>query len=115
MTLSVSMTDGGRVAQVALEGEHDVSSAHELSRALLACCLEPVEVVVVDVALCTFADSTVLGALVSAYKRMTARGGALVLTHAHGALGKLLEITCLDDLLNAPEGFDPSAPLTTLR
>ncbi|MCU1594555.1 MAG: hypothetical protein JWO12_1947 [Frankiales bacterium] len=114
-SVSVSHSDGGRVARVVLVGEHDVVTAHELSRTLVECCAAPVEVVLVDVARCTFADSTVLGALVGSYKRMTARDGQLVVINACGSLEKLLAITNLDEILCAPDGFNPQDPLASGR
>lgn len=96
----------GSVARIALHGEHDVSTAHELSRALVESAVPGIDLVVVDVAGCTFADSTALGALVGGYKRMLAQDGEFVVINENGALQKLLEITKLDGLLLAPPGFD---------
>ncbi len=52
--------------------------------------------VVVDLTDVTFMDSTGLGVLIQAHKRLTERGAVLVLVCPDNALRRLLRITALD-------------------
>lgn len=86
------------VQTLALAGELDVARAPELRRVLLDV-PEGVQHVVVDLTEVSFLDSTVLGVLVGANKRLRSRGSALALVGASGIPLKALRLTGLDFLL----------------
>ena len=84
-SVAVEGNPGGRVDPVAgvdraddrvvvhLAGELDLYNAHRVREALLACCAEQPDRLVVDLAAVEFIDSTALGVLVEARSRMTDR------------------------------------------
>lgn len=63
---------------VSLAGELDLYNAHEVREALLECCAEEPDRLVVDLSGVTFIDSTALGVLIEARTRMTNRSGFLL-------------------------------------
>src|SRR3954452_12120564 len=75
--------DGG-VAVLHLVGEHDVSSAPDIRTALLSCTSSTL--VVIDLARCTFIDSTVVGVLIAGTRRLPESGGRMVVVEAPGLL-----------------------------
>jgi anti-sigma B factor antagonist len=62
---------------VALTGEHDLSTSHKVE-AILARAVASGDPVVVDLEYATFADSSILGAVINAEKRAGPRGFAVV-------------------------------------
>jgi anti-sigma B factor antagonist len=72
----IERSDGWVV--VALAGELDLYNAHVVRDALLECCLEGPDRLVVDLSEVEFIDSTALGVLIEARSRMTNRGGFLL-------------------------------------
>ena len=69
--------DDGRIV-VRLAGELDLYNAHEVREALLACCAESPERLVIDLGGVTFIDSTALGVLIEARTRLPNRRGFLL-------------------------------------
>jgi anti-sigma B factor antagonist len=80
---------------VALTGELDLYNAHVVRDALLACCDEEPERLVVDLADVTFMDSTALGVLVEARSRMPNRR-AFLLASPGLETKRALEVSGLD-------------------
>jgi anti-sigma B factor antagonist len=72
----ISRSDGSVV--VSLAGELDLYNAHEVREALIECCAEEPNRLVVDLAGVTFIDSTALGVLIEARTRMANRRGFLL-------------------------------------
>jgi anti-sigma B factor antagonist len=72
----IERSDGAVV--VALAGELDLYNAHEVREALLACCAEGPERLIVDLSAVRFIDSTALGVLIEARTRMANRRGFLL-------------------------------------
>ena len=103
----VEGNSGGRVDPVAgvdraddrvvvhLAGELDLYNAHQVREALLACCEEQPERLVVDLAAVEFIDSTALGVLVEARSRMTDRQ-AFMLAAPGAETRRALEVSGLD-------------------
>jgi anti-anti-sigma factor len=91
-----------RVAVVAPSGELDISTAAELRHALLDAC-EAERLVVVDLARVTFLDSSGLGLLVAASRRMRERGASLHVANAQGVPLRAIRLTNLVDVLNVHE------------
>ena len=86
--------DDGRIV-VSLAGELDLYNAHEVRDALLQCCAESPERLVVDLSGVTFIDSTALGVLIEARSKMANRR-AFVLAAPGLETRRALEISGLD-------------------
>ncbi len=72
----IARTDGSIV--VSLAGELDLYNAHIVREALLACCDEAPDRLIVDLSDVKFIDSTALGVLIEARTRMPNRRGFLL-------------------------------------
>ena len=81
---------------VDVRGELDVATAPSLQDVLDHLMAEGVRRIVVDLAETSFVDSTGLGALLTAHRRMHAHHGELVLSNLRPAARRLLELTALD-------------------
>lgn len=97
MTVEVRHSPTGQVVVVSLIGEHDISTAPEVRRALAE--VTGVAVIVVDLGPTTFLDSTILGVLMSTLKQVRVRGGRLCAVNAAGPVAKVLRMTQLDTVL----------------
>ena len=98
MTIQVLTSPSGGVTVLQLLGEHDVATASEVRLALQR---SHAQLVALDLAGTTFLDSTVLGVVVSAWKRFRADGRQLVAVNARGQVAKVLVLTKLDEILAA--------------
>jgi anti-sigma B factor antagonist len=63
---------------VSLAGELDLYNAHEVREALLECCAESPNRLVVDLSAVKFIDSTALGVLIEARTKLANRRGFLL-------------------------------------
>jgi anti-sigma B factor antagonist len=90
---SASLT--ARAATVAVEGELDVYTAPELDE-LLRKLGDGVTHVLVDLTGVTFLDSAGVGLLTQNAKRLTARGGMMMLAIDTASVRKIFELTGLD-------------------
>jgi anti-sigma B factor antagonist len=72
----IARNDGSVV--VSLAGELDLYNAHAVREALLACCAEEPERLVVDLSAVRFIDSTALGVLIEARTQLANQGGFLL-------------------------------------
>ena len=93
----VDLATAGGTTVVSVIGEHDLSTAPQLRQELVE--LDSQRLVVLDFAQCTFIDSTVLGVLASASRRLAQRGGRLIGTQAKGIVRNALRVTGMADLL----------------
>lgn len=80
---------------IALAGELDLYNAHVVREALLECCSEDPERLVVDLSGVEFVDSTALGVLVEARTRMSNRR-AFILAAPALETQRALEVSGLD-------------------
>jgi anti-sigma B factor antagonist len=97
MELELSTADlGGGVASVAVAGEVDLSTAPALKQALLETIEGGARRVLVDLSHATFIDSTTLGVLMGAVKRLRPAGGELAIACNDPNIRKIFEITLLD-------------------
>lgn len=98
-----------RTLTITLVGDHDISTAHDVRRALLDAGAKAV-LIVVDLAACTFLDSTVVGVLVSGAKR----GHRLIVINAHDLPARTLKLTGVNQLVPVYElaGPLPDVPVT---
>lgn len=89
-----------RVVAVELVGEGDSALADEF-RAALSEALEDGDGVIVDPSRTTFADSSILGALIWAHKRALGEGKALVLQLGTAPIvDRVIKLTGLDEVLD---------------
>lgn len=91
------LRDGGVV--VAVSGEIDLFTSPELKAALTEAIEADMDRIVVDLTETTFLDSTALGVLIGALKRLRARGGRLTIVNVDDSIAKTFEITSLDQIL----------------
>ena len=83
---------------LAVRGEIDLFTAPELKQ-VLAESIENGRVrIVIDLTETTFLDSTALGVLIGAVKRLRSRDGALALVNTDENISKTFEITGLDQI-----------------
>ena len=97
MDLQLSTADhGGGVATVEVAGEVDLSTAPALKQALLETIEGGARRGLVDLSHATFIDSTTLGVLMGAVKRLRPAGGELAIACNDPNIRKIFEITLLD-------------------
>jgi anti-sigma B factor antagonist len=96
MELSMSTRTLGDHTVLEVGGEVDVYTAPRLRERLVELVEQGARHVVVDLSRVEFLDSTGLGVLVGALKRLRAAGGTLGLVCAHERLLKIFRITALD-------------------
>ena len=91
---------------VAVRGEIDLFTAPELKTALGEAMEAGKSRLVVDLSETTFLDSTALGVLIGAIKRLRARDGALTIVNTEPTIAKTFEITGLDQIFTITETRD---------
>lgn len=94
--LTVTATNDQGTGRLALVGEIDLSTSHLLVDAIDAAIESGATTVVLDFGEVTFVNSTGLGAMVAATKRLRQLGGDLVLRHFRGIPASALATTGLD-------------------
>jgi anti-sigma B factor antagonist len=106
----VAKRDGGVV--VSLTGELDLYNAETVRAALLDCCAEEPDLLVVDLEEVRFIDSTALGVLIEARSRMANRS-AFRLASPGLETRRALEVSGLDRHFSVHESVDEAlaAPL----
>ena len=83
---------------VAVRGEIDLFTAPELKQKLTDAIEGGKSRIVVDLTDTSFLDSTALGVLIGAVKRLRTRDGALVIVNVDQNIAKTFEITGLDQI-----------------
>jgi len=83
---------------IAARGEIDLFTAPELKQALTDTIEGGQHRLVIDLSEVTFLDSTALGVLIGAVKRLRSRGGALAIVNTDASIAKTFEITGLDQV-----------------
>lgn len=96
--LGVEQSDHGQAIVLALRGELDLATVPSLRDHLLEA-VRTHQSVVLDLAGLTFLDSTGLGLLVSAVKRLSARNGTLVVAAPSPTVRRVLEVSGLEAYL----------------
>jgi anti-sigma B factor antagonist len=91
----ISVTEGAASTVVAVAGELDVATAPALREELYRVVEQGVPAIVVDLADMNFIDSTGLGVLVGALKRVKERSGTLELRSLPPSAQRVFEITGL--------------------
>lgn len=90
---------GGHVHVVTVVGELDVATAPELREELDRIAARGGRETVVDLLAVSFVDSTALGILVEASRKLKARGGSLRIVCDDRRIARIMEITGLDRVL----------------
>lgn len=93
---NVAIDDSRHV--VAVAGEIDLFTAPELKAALSDALESGRTRIVVDLSNTTFLDSTALGVLIGAVKRLRSRDGVLTIVNTDANIAKTFEITGLDQI-----------------
>ena len=83
---------------VAVRGEIDLFTAPELKQVLAEAIEGGRTRIIVDLTETTFLDSTALGVLIGAVKRLRSRDGALAIVNIDENIAKTFEITGLDQI-----------------
>jgi anti-sigma B factor antagonist len=104
LSLSTRTVAGHRVLEVA--GEIDVYTAPQLRERLISLVEDGARQVVVDLGRVEFLDSTGLGVLVGALKRLRGVNGDLALVCSQERLLKIFRITGLDRVFTIRESVD---------
>jgi anti-sigma B factor antagonist len=96
MELTLSTRTAGPFEIIAVGGEIDVYTAPRLRESIVSAIEEGHRRLIVDVEQVEFLDSTGLGVLVGALKRVRGDGGSLDIVCTHERILKIFEITGLD-------------------
>ena len=91
---------------VAVTGEIDLFTAPEFKQAVLSAIEAGAKRVVVDLIEVTFIDSSSLGVLIGAHRRLKARGGQLVVVCDRESILKTFRITGLDGVFTLAGSVD---------
>ena len=91
---------------VDVEGEIDVFTAPTLRGTLIGLIQEGKHRIIVNLADVGFMDSTGLGILVGALKRMKEREGELAIAGAHGTVLRVLNVTGLNAVFSLRDSVD---------
>lgn len=89
-----------RTHVLVLAGEVDVTTAPEFKRRLHGLIDQGNQAIVVDLTAVTFIDSTALGVMIGALRRLRPEGGALALVCADDDIAGIFEVTGLDRVLD---------------
>jgi anti-sigma B factor antagonist len=91
---------------VAVTGEIDLFTAPEFKQRVMAPIAAGVERVIVDLTETTFLDSSSLGVLIAAHRRLKARRGRLVVACANESIVKTFRITGLDGVFRLVDSVE---------
>lgn len=106
MDLTIGVDAQSKRRVVRMEGSCDLATAPRLRQTLQPFVPPEVEEVVLDVSALEFIDSTGLGVVLGAMRRLREGGGTLRIAGAHGIVRRVLEITDLDKVIPL---MDPAA------
>ena len=98
----VDREDGDAVVHV--RGEVDIYTAPQLRDSVLDVLAEGVQRLVLEVAGVRFMDSTGLGVLAMAHKKLSAVGGRVVVRSPSPTIRKLLELTKMNTVVEVENG-----------
>ena len=101
MTFDFSLREDrsqGGAHVVAVSGEVDIFTAPELKRVITAAIDSGARAIIVDLTETRFLDSTALGVLIGAVKRLRLVDGRMVIVNTEPSTAKTFEITGLDQI-----------------
>jgi anti-sigma B factor antagonist len=99
MAIEFSIEDrriGGETHVVAVKGEIDLFTAPDFKQRVAAPIDAGMSRVIVDLSETTFIDSSSLGVLIGAHRRLKLHGGTLAIVYANESIAKTFRITGLD-------------------
>jgi anti-sigma B factor antagonist len=96
----------GKAHVVAVSGEVDLFTAPEFKQRVTAPIGAGIDHVIVDLTRTTFIDSSSLGVLIGAHRRLQQRGGRLVIACDVEAILKTFRITGLDGVFTIVNSVD---------
>jgi anti-sigma B factor antagonist len=91
---------GGQTHLVSVTGEIDLFTAPDFKQHVAAPIDAGVDHVIVDLSATTFIDSSSLGVLIGAHRRLKLRGGSLTIVCDNEAITKTFRITGLDGVFH---------------
>ena len=91
---------------VSVSGEVDLFTAPEFKQRVMAPIARGVEHVIVDLTATTFVDSSSLGVLIGAHRRLKSRDGRLVVACREEAIIKTFRITGLDTVFTLTDSVE---------
>jgi anti-sigma B factor antagonist len=91
---------------VSVSGEVDLFTAPEFKKRVMAPIAAGVDHVIVDLMKTTFIDSSSLGVLIGAHRRLKARGGRLIVACDGEAIVKTFRITGLDGVFRLVDSVE---------
>jgi anti-sigma B factor antagonist len=100
---------------VAVTGEIDLFTAPEFKQRVMAPIAAGARHVIVDLTGTTFIDSSSLGVLIGAHRRLKTRGGRLVVACDNEAIVKTFRITGLDGVFTLAASVDEALERGTLE
>ena len=109
MAIEFSIEDrrvDGKAHVVAVRGEVDLFTAPEFKQRVMAPIGAGVDHVIVDLTETTFIDSSSLGALIGAHRRLKARGGRLAVACTGESIVKTFRITGLDSVFTLVDSVE---------
>ena len=96
----------GNTHVVSVTGEVDLFTAPEFKQRVTAPIAAGVDHVIVDLMDTTFIDSSSLGVLIGAHRRLKARGGGLIVACDAESIVKTFRITGLDGVFQLTDSVD---------
>lgn len=102
--LEITVAAGANGPLITLSGEADFDGSAELSAVMAAQLAVGAVHLLVNVAELTFADSTVVRALILTARTLRERGGTLVLLRPRPAVARVLQLMGADQLLTVQGG-----------
>lgn len=101
---------------VAITGEIDLFTTPEFKEAIGKALNWEADTLVVDLTRCTFVDSSSLGVLIGAHRRLVRRGRSLRVATNQEAILRVLRVTGLDGVFDVVEAVpDPERSPATLN
>jgi anti-sigma B factor antagonist len=96
----------GKTHVVSVSGEVDLFTAPEFKQRVMAPIAAGVDHVIVDLMETTFIDSSSLGVLIGAHRRLKARGGRLIVACDGETIVKTFRITGLDGVFQLVDSVE---------
>jgi len=109
MAIEFKITDrkaGAKAHVVAVTGELDLFTAPTFKQRVMAPIAAGIEQLVVDLTGATFVDSSSLGVLIGAHRRLRSRGGRLVVACDSEPIVKTFRLTGLDSVFRLVDSVE---------
>ena len=114
MELDLHVQHHGDRAVVQVSGEVDLATCPQLRAQLIELVDQGVYHLIVDLEQVSFLDSSGIGVLIGALRRLREHGGSLRLTAPSPPVRRVLELTGVTTILPTSATLDEAAPVETL-